>query len=490
MSEVFSEKESVFFVGGTGYKNGHSLAGGCTKAWYDANFTELTDIMDINGSPFILKSFVTFTHSTKMLEKSGIGVGVTEGMVAYVEGDGITPGRYEVTNVVNDDAIICIGILSSFDNVDSDVNIGGAFDSLQLAITAVDAEDYNVWIYTNKDETLSAAIGVSFCGGTPELNTWLTIEGFNTAIGDMLPGGDYYQSPFNEHLYGIDADRKVVIDRDSGSNILAFNSIENTMFRCLRFTNSSTTIFTANSTCFNIIFKHSIFDDADTVCNATCNGFMFIDCYAEDFATTGNVIKLKGWGFLFDGCILNLSGEVQDGINSGLGGTNGDIRLKNCIILNGAEGIHTKLYAQVESCTFYNQAKTCILVDGVAGTSLSLGYVTNSILMPKLHTLPAFMVGNSVGLGGSIVNDYNCIFSVDGQALDKIATNSSGTEIELLFDENNILANPLMVNPANGDYRLLPGSPCLNKGTRTIGDGYTTIGAWQKKQGSRRRWWQ
>ena len=54
-------------------------------------------------------------------------------------------------------------------------------------------------------------------------------------------------------------------------------------------------------------------------------------------------------------------------------------------------------------------------------------------------------------------------------------------------DAHSIMADPLYLDVSNADFRLKPGSPCLNTGKPTLGSGYTSMGAWQQKQGARRR---
>jgi len=52
----------------------------------------------------------------------------------------------------------------------------------------------------------------------------------------------------------------------------------------------------------------------------------------------------------------------------------------------------------------------------------------------------------------------------------------------VLPERDSIEVDPLFVDAAGDDFRLLPGSPCLNTGKRTLGDGYASMGAWQQKQ--------
>ena len=58
--------------------------------------------------------------------------------------------------------------------------------------------------------------------------------------------------------------------------------------------------------------------------------------------------------------------------------------------------------------------------------------------------------------------------------------------------QDSINTDPQLVDPAASppDVRLPAGSPCLNAGQATPNNGYTSFGAWQQKQGTRRRrWW-
>ena len=62
MSTVFSDEASVFFVGGITTKVGDSDCGGCTKQWFDDNFTQLSDIMAADGGPKWEFSGISYEH--------------------------------------------------------------------------------------------------------------------------------------------------------------------------------------------------------------------------------------------------------------------------------------------------------------------------------------------------------------------------------------------------------------------------------------------
>ena len=93
MSTVFSDEASVFFVGGITTKVGDSKCGGCTKQWFDDNFTQLSDIMAADGGPKWEFSGISYDHQDgghgdgdhKFFDQSnGEFVGVEVGMVAEV----------------------------------------------------------------------------------------------------------------------------------------------------------------------------------------------------------------------------------------------------------------------------------------------------------------------------------------------------------------------------------------------------------------------
>jgi len=71
----------------------------------------------------------------------------------------------------------------------------------------------------------------------------------------------------------------------------------------------------------------------------------------------------------------------------------------------------------------------------------------------------------TTGNGTILLLDYNDAFG--------------GTYSNLTPGSHSITSDPLFVDAVNGDFRLQPGSPCLNSGMPTLNSGYTTMGAWQ-----------
>jgi hypothetical protein len=50
-----------------------------------------------------------------------------------------------------------------------------------------------------------------------------------------------------------------------------------------------------------------------------------------------------------------------------------------------------------------------------------------------------------------------------------------------LCDQHSLFLDPLLYSPSTGNFKLKSTSPCLNTGEPTPDDGFTSIGAWQRK---------
>ncbi len=86
--------------------------------------------------------------------------------------------------------------------------------------------------------------------------------------------------------------------------------------------------------------------------------------------------------------------------------------------------------------------------------------------------------------------DYNCYkagrygtVKLDGTKYNTISTLqakwATWSDVWPENDAHSIIADPQFLDPASGDFRLKPGSPCLNAGEPTPGNGHTDMGAWQ-----------
>lgn len=486
MADIFGTEESVFFIGGTDTKAGHANPGGCTKAWFDANFTQLTDIMAGNGTPLIADTDATLAEydtNKKITRSSGDFTGIEAGMVAYVSDGGtdITTGRYKITTVAGDKSYIYIDGLVCSGNSAGDVviNIGGAFDSLTapLADGDVDATSYSVDVYTNKAETLAARVDVVAQGGAGS-NTWLRLIGFKDAPGDMGFGKTYCQSPMDVEKDGsVDTSKCVDIDGD-GLNSDLFNvvNLENIEFRNLYFHGTNKA---SGNDCFRVYGSsnknHLWIDCKFDTAHTAIYGYYTDNCsvircwFGSDFVDHTIDTPDDSWLFL-DNVINAVSGK--HGV-SGLGDT--CIFIGN-IFVGGLAGLYSSevnTLVVVINNTFYNQTSYSIyLADDASVIEFNNILVVNdnsgrALHLAKLSTLPSV-----------VFMDYSVFWSVDNNPI--AAPWYDADNARDITPENSQVIDPKLTDPANGDFSLRPDSPCLNAG-HAAHNGFVSAGAWQRK---------
>ena len=195
MAIVFSDFNTVFFVGGRGTKAGDANAGGgaVKTDWEGVLGKNLANVMGSDGEPLSNASAwngsqtactVTSSGGGKVLiTKTGAFASVSEGLVANVKFAGLySDGRYRVNGNSLTANTIEIELTWSA-NTTCDVKVGGAFNKLQTALDNTDASassPHNVTILTNKAETFSGAvdqIDVDTGGGNGSAGTWKRIIG-------------------------------------------------------------------------------------------------------------------------------------------------------------------------------------------------------------------------------------------------------------------------------------------------------------------------
>jgi len=207
VGDCFDNDPTIHFVGGQGTKAGCATPGGATLDWFESQGSgfSLSDIMDANGGP--LNATTTghiWTQATKTLTSSEGGgfTGAEVGMIVYVSdqtvgGPYITTGRYTIT-ATDGLSSITLGDMASpadYDGIndgnDVTVCIGGAYASMDAAIGAssgLDAGTHDVHVFDNLDETSMSEIVLGVTGSLAN-NAMLRYWGYNTTIGDRLPGG-------------------------------------------------------------------------------------------------------------------------------------------------------------------------------------------------------------------------------------------------------------------------------------------------------------
>lgn len=220
MAIIFSEKESVIFVGGRGTKAGDSDAGGgCTKTYWGDLWNPnkvLSDVMGTNGEPISSASAWNGSQTAcdlaeggsskqRIIEpSSGYFSNCEAGHIANVNSlnDQFPNGRYEVLAVDPSGHWIDIDVAYIEVGADRcDVKVGGAFPTQQEALDDSDAGQFSVNILTNKArDDVSAAIDVDVGGGEAyNYNSWKRVIGID-ANGVELPAGSWVEIEVNSDV--------------------------------------------------------------------------------------------------------------------------------------------------------------------------------------------------------------------------------------------------------------------------------------------------
>ncbi|MFH1743287.1 MAG: hypothetical protein ABIH23_30140 [bacterium] len=133
----------------------------------------------------------------------------------------------------------------------------------------------------------------------------------------------------------------------------------------------------------------------------------------------------------------------------------------NCVLLsNNPSALYLSENSTVLHCTLRGNARGIHVASGVA--------VANTVISGCAEG--AALYADSSGIGDlRIIN--NCLFNNAG--LYQVEGTNPITDLrvmEVLVDgvEGNLVADPLFSDPANGDFHLLAGSPCIGAGVATI----------------------
>jgi hypothetical protein len=449
---IASTEAAVCFVGGVGTKAGNANAGGCTRAWFEGaggpgSFT-LTDIMGTNGAPLCTSTNASVVAATNVItEASADDFDAAEvGMVAYVSSsaEGKT-GRYKIT-AVGATTITVSDMAYGSDRSDLTVNIGGAFDTLANALTAFDnALTYNMWIYDNKAETLSATIAfTSANGGAVANNSHLTIEGFNTSIGDMNYGGTYYQGPLDVLKNGsVDTSKCLNLDfNNTAVKGMTITNSDNIILKNLYLHNTSHAasnyLISSATTPYHIDIINCKFDDGYSSLAGQTWGLYLYKCYIGNDWGYGNSIVNSMPAGTVDSCVFDNDGMSYAPICD-------YATIVNCLFYKGACGFRARTGQQFIGNLFYGQTTACLRLYDAAKAKCA---GRDNIFMPAAATDFALYSSGAHG-GASIESIFNsCIWCVADSALNDHCSLNSNT-----YDLTDVVeANPAFVDAANFDF--------------------------------------
>lgn len=498
MAIITDSKEAVFIVGGPGTQgDAIPLAGGCTKDYFDANldadgnFDPLL-ICGTDGAPIDDGDGGALSDSGLVLiTKAGAFTNTVVGMVAYCTLGGYPDGRYEI--VARSDDWIRIDLTYTGAGAVGACNVGGAFDSLTTVDGIPLADNFNQYIYTNKNESFTSGGGLTWTnGGDIAKNTKVFVRGFNTLCGDMERGQIYYQSINDAFRTSINSNSFVRLDGsgDDNVNIIHINGLDNFVFENLwlddiDFDNAGgggiSRLFKFENNPAGIQVSHCVLASTKA-CTTDASQTRAIDCYFKETGDTGGgyMWRLNGFGNMVDRCIFEMgNGDIGASTESGLASSDSSI-ISNSLFYTSKTATTQAIQMSnnlVYNCTFYGMDDIVVLSGtGVIERSAS---IYNNIFVKR--TLAGTGIINTSGSDGTIENDYNCYWSLEGEPTEAQIFEDHVSGENPTFGPNDIVANPQFVDPDNRDFRLKSSSPCLNKGFSPLDNNNISMGQWQRK---------
>jgi hypothetical protein len=353
----------------------------------------------------------------------------------------------------------------------------GPFPTIARALTAADGGDVinikkNSGYKLDNIDQIAEPLSPTGSGDVAN-NIKIKISGFNTTPSDMDASEAYYQSAYEAYLNGIDSDCIVDIDADGGAfSVMEIDAKENIEFRNFYFHNTDT--LTGNHCVYvknqsdGLGFDRCFFDDAysgirglDNI-NAPVDGLLVKNCYGGPNLEKGVLAKVTGVLNFIIGCVLDVSAGQPGIIVEGSGGIIGNL------VINAGNGVTGNGSVCIEHNTVYNSTLSAVFVHNADATVI----VRNNILVPDED---AYAI-NIYSAGGSVRNDYNCLWGSDGNQLTTpFGTIKSGGAPPTL-GPNSIEAEPNFVNAAGGDFR--PRNPqVLRGGEPDVAGTVTQMGA-------------
>lgn len=486
---AFTYSDSVFFLGGIGAKTGLALSGGCTQTFFEDADNSISGTI-AGGGDFDLNTIMGTDGAAKAIPTGGIAAGQSDtitwgedaevlkikvGMAAYLTGVNIIPAIYTVISVtdigaarqIQFDTAAAIGPTSNATG-----NFGGAFDSLASVCGATSATAKNCTVYTNSPEDL-ASTQATWPEGTKALNTFWELVGFNLSPYDMDLGGDYHQGINDAFRFGINENKHVAYDRNGGDQVANFNGGENRKFRNIGFKDTDDDAVISPTKPDGLFFDHCFFyTGRRMIGNGDIDSLHVNDCF---FKTTksenGNVVAPGSGSNLF---VTN--SIIECTVNFAISSVDGSCVEGN--ILYNVTGLDFSGVRLTGATSFKNNTIYGFSAQGIWVVAEIIGCIVNNIIVPEAKaTAPSIEL-----LNGSVVNDYNCLWAIDGEPTEEQAlqtTAANGTAPSL--GANSIIADPQFMDAANKDFRLKPTSPCINTGKRTSAGGYSSMGAWRRK---------
>lgn len=307
----------------------------------------------------------------------------------------------------------------------------------------------------------------------------------------------------NLELIGTGGEQVTILDGAASGSVVRIGSTSIVTLTGLTLTNGSGTVLYGSTTSGGGLFaydSHAAYDSLPRVTLASCTvtsnsanwggGVYFVSLGPSsgsdgwltlEHSTLSNNVGGQGGGGVFSACALTIRDSLIAG-NSGAfaGGVIsqfGSLTLTNSTVVeNIATGPSSYAYAGGISAL----SGTCVVTNSaVVGNTGRIGgvyagvssycLVTNSTLASNTSSSP-YGVGGIAGTGSITEGCFSC-----PEVTNSIIWGNTDDQVIWVHPEysliqggwsgvGNIDADPLFANLLNGDFRLMPGSPCIDAG--------------------------
>ena len=293
-----------------------------------------------------------------------------------------------------------------------------------------------------------------------DVNDNVTIKGYYLSPGDQDYGGTYYKDP--NHGW-------VVVDANNGAfHVFSAGNKSKLCWYNLKTINVNTAYCVYNLAPiiekFGYLLQNCVMTGGKFGVFAAFLGSLII----RDCTFTGTYTTLPTFGAIYIGSSCTRGATIQD-CNFSHGNTTRSIYGAN-------------LGMNVVVGNIFNISGTVTSIVEIIGS----GFLAHNVIYEG--TGGSITKGIKITGGGQSTVIYNNIIVGCTKSIEDLATVNFGgwncfynNGSNWTLRNGDIVADPQFMNAANGDFRLKPTSPCLNRGKPTLGGGYTDIGAWQRK---------
>ena len=486
MAGIIAE-DTYSFVGGIATKTGAALSGGgVTKAVWDGESLELSDIMNADGTPIVSTTgALTQSGSDALITSAAasytdVVVGTICNLTDYAAG---TDGRYKIIATNNNTTITLKDAWTAAEDPVT-INVGGAYDGIQNAIDSVDEGDNaNRYILDNKSETPGAAITMNI-SGTQADDYHVYIIGFKDQPGDMDgPDGAYYGGA--NDMYSIE-NGYTGIRQNANSQWVELtghgfvcNESENVHWRNINIIDVGLAeggwVSSAGNS-YSLSWHNCGVIKGNTASfswSGRLQQCLIDDCYVG--GVDMGPMTLAGTGINVTNSILNQANQGGINFSAAFAGSG---TVYNCLfdiastkigVICADDGLFV-----IHNNTFVNGDVSAITITNIEANVA----VWNNIF----DMAAAADYAINITAGSLIECDYNNAYSTTaGVVLTNPYYDSAKAADIPQVGSNNSELDPGFIDPSGGDYRLQEGSPCINTGKEDAGQGYSNIGFWQRK---------